>query len=74
MLPPTVAYLVLTAPPPPAWVDDVVRPRRDYGRVARELHWVKASRAYRVVTSLWPYKESGPTPLSDPDAFEEHSP
>ena len=59
--------------PPPAWVDDVLRLRRDYAGVARDLHWLKASRAYRLVSSFWRYKGGGPAPLSDTDTYEEHS-
>jgi hypothetical protein len=59
--------------PPPAWVDDVLRLRLDYAGAARELHWVKASRAYRLVSSLWRFKGGSPTQLSDPATFEEQS-
>jgi hypothetical protein len=50
-------------PPPPAWVDDVLRLRRDYAGSARELHWVKASRAYKMVSSIWRVTGKSPTTL-----------
>jgi hypothetical protein len=59
--------------PPPAWVDDVLRLRRDYAGAARELHWVKASRAYQLVSSLWRFKGGNPTPLNDPAPYDEQS-
>jgi hypothetical protein len=59
--------------PPPAWVDDVLRLRRDYAGAARELHWVKASRVYRLASSFWRFKGGHPTPLSDPATYEEQS-
>ena len=48
-------------PLPPAWVDDALRLRRDYARAARELHWVKASRTYKVASSLSRLTGRGPT-------------
>ena len=50
-------------PPPPAWVDDVLRLRRDYASIARELYWVKASRAYKMVSSIWRITGQSPTTL-----------
>jgi hypothetical protein len=70
------SHTVWTPPPlspPPAWVDDVLRLRRDYAGAARELHWVKTSRAYRLVSSLWRFKGGDPTPVSDPATHEEQS-
>ncbi len=61
-------------PEPPAWVDDVLRLRRDYAGAARELHWVKASRAYRMVSSLWRFTGGSPTALTDSTIpQEDHS-
>lgn len=59
--------------PPPAWVDDVLRLRPDYAGTARELHWVKASRAYRLASSLWRITGAVPTPLRDSTTYEEQS-
>jgi hypothetical protein len=52
-------------PPPPAWVDDVLRLRHEYAGKTKELYWVKQSRAYKMVSSLW--RLTGRTP----PAFDE---
>jgi len=50
-------------PAPPVWVEDVLGLRRDYASVARELHWVRASRTYKMASSLWRMTGRGPTTL-----------
>jgi hypothetical protein len=60
-------------PNSPAWVDDVLRLRRDYAGAARELHWVKASRAYRLVSSLWRFTGGNPSSLADSRPHEERT-
>jgi hypothetical protein len=66
------AWVAPELPASPAWVDDVLRLRRDYAGAARELHWVKASRAYRLVASLWRIRGGGATALTD-STYEEQS-
>jgi hypothetical protein len=56
-------------PPPPAWVDDVLRLRHDYASKTKELYWVKASRAYKMVSSLWRLTGRKP-PTSDESVSE----
>jgi hypothetical protein len=50
-------------PPAPPWVDDVVFLRREFASAVRELYWVKESRAFRLVSSLWRFKGGRPAPL-----------
>jgi hypothetical protein len=59
-------------PPPPAWVDDALRLRRDYARAARELHWIRASRTYKMASSLWRLTGRGPTTLGQAGPEEEN--
>jgi hypothetical protein len=59
-------------PPPPAWVDDVLRLRHDYASKTKELYWVKASRTYKMVSSFW--RLTGRTsPTSDESDSEVES-
>jgi hypothetical protein len=59
-------------PPPPAWVDDVLRLRRDYAGAAHELHWVKASRSYKMASSLWRMTGRHPTTLREASPKKEN--
>jgi hypothetical protein len=61
-------------PPLPAWVDDVLRLRRDYASAARELHWVKASRSYKMASSLWRMTGRHPRTLDKPNPEKENVP
>ena len=50
-------------PPAPPWVDDVLFLRREFASAARELYWVKESRAYRFVSGLWRFTGGGASAL-----------
>jgi hypothetical protein len=52
-----------TLPPAPSWVEDVLRLRREFASVQRELYWVKESRIYRLVSGLWRLKGGAPTAI-----------
>jgi hypothetical protein len=56
-------------PPPPAWVEDVLRLRHDYAGKTKELYWVKQSRAYKMASSLWRLTGRQP-PAFDESAFD----
>ena len=58
-------------PPPPAWVDDVLQLRHDYSRKTKQLYWVKASRAYKMVSSLWRLTGRKPPTFDEPDSEVE---
>jgi hypothetical protein len=56
-------------PPPPAWVGDVLRLRHEYASKTKELYWVKASRAYKMVSSRW--RLTGRNPLTSDESVSE---
>jgi hypothetical protein len=39
--------------PAPSWVEDALEMRRELSSARRELHWVQASRAYKLAGALW---------------------
>jgi hypothetical protein len=49
--------------PEPPWVDDVLFLRREFASAARELYWIKESRAFRLVSGLWRLKGGGASAL-----------
>lgn len=67
-----------TLPPPPAWVDDVLRLRGQVEEVwdqinqiwastasdRHELYWIQKSRAFRILSGIWKVTGGGPRPLS----------
>lgn len=59
--------------PAPLWVEDTLRLRRELESAWRELHWVQASRAYRLAGALWRRTGERPTGLggSEADSIDE---
>jgi hypothetical protein len=53
--------------PAPPWVEDTLRLRRELESAWRELHWVQASRAYRLAGALWRRTGERPSGLAGAD-------
>ncbi len=60
-------------PPAPPWVDDVLRLRHDYAGKTKELYWVKASRTYKMVSSLWRLTGRKPPAFDESDSEVENA-
>jgi hypothetical protein len=63
---PHQAWQAPPLPMAPAWVEDVLRLRREFAAARHELHWVKASRTYRMAATMWRLTGRGPREFSAP--------
>lgn len=65
------SWQVPALPDEPPWVNDVISLRRDAASARHELHWVKASRVYRMATAVWQVMGRRPGTLVAPDEDDE---